>query len=682
MSTTSTTTNTKKSRARKTSALPTRVYAYGCSPPITESARVEDQFRLAAQYKNALVEIEHRLRDRFRDIQIADPDVGPALQIYEGANGAIDAAYDDLRAAKSGTADPDLAEPRAFLTVSKELRAWAAAELSTAKTTAKDRLVPLYEQARELAAHERLLARQDYSARGLRHGAYDAVEKAVQQAAASTKRPLHFERYDGSGKIGTQLTEKGGDRGEAAGVRGLTMRELTSAADTRLRLGPPGALDRRPHPLLVGITSWDEVWRLPRAGLKHAARTWVDLRVGSNPDRSPIFARMPVVFHRVPSKDAVIKWAYVTRRRVGPNLVSEFQITLESPTFERPPVAIGEGACAVNLGWRRVLDDEGNVVALRAGYVVDEAGHEREILVPDYTTSSGGGKKRRRISVFAAVGKLDDLAKIRDQNLERVQHALSVWIADRGGMPAQWQIAAPRSDGSVGAPLADRLRGYSSWRSHGKLRAFVAAWETARVPGDDPIFATLRAWSAEDRHLEEWATNQRVHMQAQRREAWRLVAVDLARTYATILVGKSKLPEIDGWEQKEPDEGDPSEGREQRRMSRIAAPGELRAEIEKAAHKTGASVIRCNETGATQRCHACGCEEPWDAAPAIEHTCPGCGRTWDQDANYCKNLLIDGGYANGGDPIDPAGALAPPIQAKHQGTAGSAAAVMMRSTKP
>lgn len=648
----------KKSRARKTSALPTRVYSYGCQPPITEATRVDDQFRLAAQYRNALVEIEHRMRGRFRDIHLADPAVAPALQAYEAAVAAVDAAYDDLRAAKSGRADPDLSRPLAVVSTCKKIRKAAGAELGAAKARARERLLPLYEEVRQAAGRERLAARQDYSGRGLRHGAYDAIEKAVQQAAASTKRPLRFKRYDGSGKIGTQLTEKGGDRGEASGVRGLTMRELASATDTRLRLGPPGALDRHPHPQLSDVTSWDDVWQLPRRVREHAARTWVDLRVGSNPDRSPIFARLPVVFHRVPARDAVIKWAHVTRRRIGPRLESHFQITLESATFDRPPAAIGEGACAVNLGWRRVFDDEGAPIALRAGYVVDDQGREREILVPDYTTSGGGGKTRRRLPVFAAIGKLDDLARIRDQNLERAQHALSVWLADQGGMPAPWQVVAPRSDGTVGAPLADRLRGYSNWRSHGKLRGFVAAWESSRVPGDDQILATLRAWSFEDLHLEEWAANQRAHMQAQRREAWRLVAAELARTYATILVGASRLIDIDGWEQEDPEDGDPSEGREQRRMSRTAAPGELRAEIEKAAHKTGARVVRCAEVRATQRCHACDCEEPWDAAPQVEHTCPGCGRTWDQDMNYCKNLLADGGHASGRDPGEPAEALA------------------------
>jgi hypothetical protein len=669
---------------RKTTTIPTRIYSYRCLPPLTEGDRVELQFRLAAQYRNALVEIEHRLRERIRAARLAHPQLGLALLYFEEAQAAVDDAYDEIRAAKSGARDPDLSAQREHLARAEDLRAMRASELREARAIHGPGLAPAYAEIREKIHRERLDARNVFIPRGLRQGTYDRVEKAVQQAAASSKRPLFFERYDGSGSIGTQLTEKGSDRGEANGVRGLTLPELYSAADTRLRLGPPAALDRRPHPLLAGVTSWDEAARLPRKASKHAARTWIDLRIGSNPDRTPIFARFPVVLHRPLPRGAVIKWAYVVRRRVGPNLEWHLQLTLESTTFDRPPIAIGSGACAVNLGWRRIFDEEGSPVALRAAYVVDGAGREREILLPEYTTSRGGGHDGpRRLSPFTAIGKIDDLAKIRDQLLECAQHDLSVWLAARGGVPSEWTSPIVRGDGTVGSAIADRLRGYASWRSCGKLRAVVAAWATARVAGDETIFAVLAAWAKKDRHLEEWAANQRAHMQAQRKDAWRRIAAELAQTYETILVGKGKIVEIAGWEKKRADEGDPSEGREQRRMSRLAAPGELRSEIEKAAHKTGARVIRCDEVRATQRCSACGHEdaEPWDAAPEITHRCAGCGRTWDQDANYCRNLLIASGYASGPVPPEDGEVRASHNDATSRQSSGSAAQIPMGPTK-
>jgi hypothetical protein len=747
-----------KKRARKTSAVPTRIYSGRCLPPVTEIQRVEDQFRLGAQYRNALVEIEHRLRDRIREVQLEHPIIGPATLAFERAQADVDGAYDELRAAKSGTADPDLTAPRERLATAKKLRlvavdalraskrpsalliaankaaakltkmhapadseggqaptsvredlglqeiteaeiTQAAIALADAEAAAKiatpedEKLLAAYTMVREEAHAKRKAARTDYSGRGLRHGTYIRVELAVQQAASSSKRALAFERYDGSGSIGHQLLARGskkGDKGKAK-VFGLTLQELISQKDTRLRLGPPGALDPHPRVEVAACASWDEAMKLGRNLRRHAARTWVDLRVGSNPDRSPIFARFPVTLHRLPPRDAVIKWAYVVRKRVGNCLEWRFQLTLESKTFEGSPIPIGEDTCAVNLGWRRIVDDQGKVIGLRAAYVVDSLGKEREIRVPDYVTSRGAGKNRRArgnhkkqtLPLLAAIGKCDDLAHIRDQALERAQLALSTWLSERGGVPSEWEVVEKAHNAGQQAPrpMADRLRGYSAWRAAWKLRRFVDAWKTRRVPGDEATFDALTAWAKQDRHLETWQVAARERLIARRREAWRVIATELARRYATILVGESRLPEIDGWEKKAPEDGDPSEGREQRRMSRIAAPGELRAEIVKAAHKTGAAVKLRGEVRATQTCADCGHDEPWDAAPSILHTCGGCGRTWDQDANYCRNLLGRGDGASGDDPRIVDGPLATGTASKERGNSGSASnAVLARAS--
>ena len=43
----------KKSRARKTSGVPTRIYSYRLLPPITNQALVESQFLLANQIRRS-----------------------------------------------------------------------------------------------------------------------------------------------------------------------------------------------------------------------------------------------------------------------------------------------------------------------------------------------------------------------------------------------------------------------------------------------------------------------------------------------------------------------------------------------------------------------------------------------------------------------------------------------------
>ena len=643
---------------KKTSDVPTRIYSYRCLPPITEAERVEQQFQFAHQYRNGLVEIERRLRDRLREVQAEDPIVSPLLRNYEEADAAVDDAYDDLRTAKSGVADPDLSAERDQLEIAKELRASFAEELRAAKAERASQLAPGYTTARAKAGVERKAARHDFIGRGLRTGTYDRVENSIKQAVKTTRRPLHFERYDGTGSIGAQLI--GADNGlrssidpAALGVRGMTVSELLSCQDPRLRLGAPGVADAHPRAEVKGI-AWSDVPKLGRNLRRHAARTYVDLRIGSNADRSPIFARFPITLHRPLPKDAVIKWAYVVRKRVGRHYEWRFQFTIESETFRACPVPIGEGACALDLGWRRLFDDEGTQVGLRVGYVVDETGREREILAPDHLVSG--------------MSKVYDLAAIRDKEFDAARNRLAEWLRDR----------------ETPAWMQDRVAGLAQWRAPRKLQALVDMWTgidwnawraartagkkcnpsdfrsgTNRVNGDEMILSALQAWARQDRHLQNWEEHQRERLIAHRRETWRVVAAELTSRYATIVIenginqnASMCLPEIDGWERPAPEDGDPSDGRDQRRMSRIAAPGELRGEILKAAPKRGARVEVEETAFSTQTCAWCGAVAVFNAKGSIDHRCSSCARTWDQDANACRNLLHRRGLLSG--PVPPA----------------------------
>lgn len=625
-----------RARMKKTSDVPTRIYSYRCLPPVTAADRVEDQFRLASQYRNALVEVERDLRGWLRDVQVADVEVGPVLRAHEEAEVAVEATYDVLRAAKSGVADPDLSQQRDRLRLAKEIRVATAASLREVKQRRKEALLPGYVAARERSQVARKRARASFIDRGLRHGTYTRVEDSVKQAVKATHEPLRFKRYDGGGSIGTQLTATSPGVREVidadAKALGMTVRELHSCLDTRFRLQ---ALP-------------EDYGQMPRNHRRHAARVRAWLRVGSNADRSPIFAEFPVTFHRPLPSDAVIKWAYVVRRRIGHRLEWRLQLTIESEAFRAPIQPVGDGACAVDLGWRRIFDDEGAVVGLRVGYVVDEQGHEREIRAPD--------------GLLGGMGKVADLASIRDRAFEEARDRLVAWLAGR----------------SLPTWLEEATRSLGQWRAQRKLQVLVDRWGRDRFEGDTEVVASLRAWAKQDRHLQRWQEHQRDRLIAHRRETWRRIAAELTRRYATILIedGQNKgdtmkLPEIDGWTRPTPEEGDPSDDREQRRMSRLAAPGELRAEILRAAVKRGTVVDVERGASSTQECAWCGCDEPWEAAATIEHTCVSCGRTWDQDANACRNLLHRHGSSSGPLPPRPAEVHAPSKIATGRGTSGS-----------
>jgi transposase len=219
--------------------------------------------------------------------------------------------------------------------------------------------------------------------------------------------------------------------------------------------------------------------------------------------------------------------------------------------------------------------------------------------------------------------------------------------------------------------MAERLKGYSAWRSAWKLRRFIDRWKTRRLPDDEAIYEAMLAWAKDDRHLETWQAHQRERLLTHRREMYRVFASRVARRYRTILLedgitarGELALPDIDGWERPDPADGDPSDGKEQRRLSRLSAPGQLRDEIVAATGKTGAVITPERAATSTRECAWCGHDAPWDAKPSIMHTCGGCGRSWDQDANACRNLLHRHGDTSGDVPPAAPGPVDPPIVEK------------------
>jgi transposase len=241
-------------------------------------------------------------------------------------------------------------------------------------------------------------------------------------------------------------------------------------------------------------------------------------------------------------------------------------------------------------------------------------------------------------------------------------------------MPAWWTERRVVRDGDKVNELPALSAGLAQWRSPRKLQRLADVWkkDEHRFDGDGEMLEALLAWAKHDRHLGQWEAHMRDRTLAHRKEVWRQVAADLARTYQTILVEdglcrsegrqrQMKLPDIEGWERPEPEDGDPHEGREQRRQSRMAAPGELRLAISHASHKTASTVVDVSRTkNSTRECAWCGhVQKDVDFAATIEIQCEDCARTWDQDANAGRNLLHRRGLSSG--PVPPVPVTSGPV---------------------
>jgi hypothetical protein len=640
-----------KKRARKTSTKPTRIYSYRILPPEDPERRrlVDEQFWLAHQYRCRLTEIEIEQRSRFRAIDLDHPLTREATSHWEAQSAALDATYAALRAAKAGRA-PEHRDDEAIKQHLRSLKgactkAWRDVKAARAQSEVKAHHQPRYAAARETTAEQRLAARASFSARGLMHGTYMCIEHAVERSVDSTGRPPKFLRYEGEGSIGRQLprTRDKNDR-----LYSITADDLYSGDDSRVRMTP----------LPVG---WEQLARTARRRIAkpyrgHAKRqrhgdSWqeiparlngqyLEMQFGWGPAKRPsTWIRFPLTHHRRMPEDAEILWVYVHRWRVGIHYEWRVQLTIESETFHRPqvPIAVG-GTCAIDIGWRRIFDTDGSQIGLRVAYLVDEHGQEREIRAPD--------------GLWQRLAKIYSIAQIRSRELDAARDRLVVWISDRPLPP--W--------------FTDRAKGLAMWRAPRKMQRLIDTWqrEENRFEDDAAALTMLQAWAKHDRHLGNWEAHMRDRTIAHRREVWRQVAAELARTYQTILVEdglcrsegrerQMKIVDIEGWDKRPPEEGDPHEGREQRRQSRMAAPGELRLAISHATHKTASTVIDvARSKKSTRECSWCGHDqEHANFAVSIEIQCEGCGRSWDQDANAARNLLHHRGLTSGQVPPIP-----------------------------
>ena len=562
---------------RKTSDIPTRVFSYGCLAPTKGAERVETQIRAAHHYRNVLTEIERGRRVRVQEAMKSVGDVGALAARASEISAELATACLALKSKRSGSgrrADTS-AESARVRDLRAQLRmAW------TALREEKDRIksdAALRHTLQSIENEANAEAREARAQCRVYWGTYLLVEKSLEQARRFASPP-RFAPFDGSGRVAVQIQG------------GMSVEQLFGEMDTRLQIRPIA----------------DDAFKQSRNRRRVATRTVVRIRVGTDDDRAPLWAELPLIMHRPLPADARIKWAWIQRRRVGPSFRYKLQLVVESETFRSPLIPRGTGIVAVDVGWRNKPDG-----TVRVGYWADEAGRRDEVLTP-----------RRTI---ADLQRVDELRATRDDQFNSIRTKLTEWVRDQPILP-DW--------------FSERVQYLDRWRSPRKLVGLIEFWSRRRINGDEGIFGELEVWRSKDRRLYRSEANLRERRLGHRRQEYELFAVGLARRYAVIVMADFDVRGL--MSQMAPEDGMPGEGRDQRRTLRVAAPGTLRLAIRNAAQKYGAAVVIVDSTYSTTSCHACGVVDDWDSRREIEHTCAHCGTSWDQDYNACMNLLARG----------------------------------------
>jgi hypothetical protein len=562
---------------------PARIYSYGALPPDREDL-VLTEMRLANRYRNDLVELERSRRARSLEAMRARFPEVPALEAEaEALREQIASAEDEIKrrnaAARRRRAT---AEERAGLRGLRERRKAVYADLKARKATAwadpglQEDLAGVEEWA--TAEKKALRARYAHPPGGEGPALYCGTYLTVEAALQRARRgaPPVFRGFRGEGKVSVQLQ------------RGLSVPDLFGCTNNHLRLEAQDANKR--HYLL-----------------------W--LRVGST-GRDPVWAKAPVILHRDLPAAARVKWAYLLRRRRGSHFRWEAQLVLARDEWET--AAAAGGACGVDLGWRLVP------AGLRVAYWAGDDGRSGELIIP-----------RDDLGRWSRV---ESLSSTRDTNFNVIRDALAAWLRATTAAVPDW--------------LREALAYLPQWRSPARLAALLWRWNgvfyrkgreipwqpfpaqegpagCGRFLGDEDIFPRLWAWRRQDRHLLDWQENTRQRAVRWRDDLYRRFARELAGRYHTLIFEKVNWREL---QEQPPADG---EARLWTTNHRIAAVGRLRQFVRE---KAG-DFQEADPAHTTQRCHACGSLEDFDAARELEHACSGCGQLWDQDFNAAKNLL-------------------------------------------
>lgn len=555
-------------------SLPCRVFSYGAKPPIEAIEIVNEQMYRAHRYRNALVHLD-RIRRAWVDETLAR--ISPELFQVEKSIGEIEekceAAREEIRRA-SAKARKKVRPPAATAIVReankelkplrarrKELRTalFASPEWRTEQQTIEEWVK---DKAHRLRAASKLF-----------WGTYLVVEQSVKRSGP----PPRFHSWDEHGHLALQLQLKGGKGKGEDRVQGkpLSVAEAFRCQDSRLRIEP------------VPAEAYER-------GGRRLQRTKAYLRVGTNKDRSPIWAVVPVELHRPLPPDAEIKWVHLLRFWSGSRLQWKLDFVLSRASDWTKEDAAKDGMVGIDVGWR-VLPDGSLRVARWCGSDGDRGG----LALP-----------ARWIS---GVRKVEDIRSIRDKLFDGIRDGFAEWLK-KARVP-DW--------------LSKATTALPQWKSQERLASVVVRWREARFDGDHEQFAALETWRKRDDHLYLYESNLRNRLENQRKNIYQDFAL-LRRRYRRAILEDLDLREF----HKKPKAEESAEDKALKMHTRDACLSLLFDSIE----NSFAEVYKVPAYNTTRQCAKCGSIEDWDRKNLM-HTCSKCGAVYDQDDNAAENLL-------------------------------------------
>ena len=586
-----------------------KVYEYGAHAPLVNADKVAEQMSKQHRYYNRLIEVERSRKVKYEALLLRDEQYAAAKQKVATLEIKLTEARELIKKMKQRekheVATPiEDARAKALKKDLKEAYKKANAERKRVQKDAD--FIAALQEVNTASHQEKLDARAACSADGLYWGNYLVAEDAAEAAKKPPKRIKHkkpkkltaaeklqdalelsaeklakegwmpkFKRWDGSGHLQVQVQH------------GISVKEALSCEDTRFQLVP------------VSDDAYDS--RLSR---KKKTYTLARMRIGSNPDKSPIWAEFHIHLHRPLPADGMIKRVHLLREPMAGKSRWRLQLSVESD--EKVKCPSGNGAVGIDLGWRQLEDK-----SLRGAYWCDVDGNHGQLRLTPWQLS--------------AITKADDLRSIRDRNMEELKAALAMWKHSYAEVP-EW--------------LREYSKAWHSWRAQARFAALARRWAGERFAGDEVIFLALSSWAKQDRHLWQWEVNQRDKALRARREQVRLWAAELATKYSEVVLegeGEEDKPfDLRPLAEQAPPEEEQDRAEKARHNRVLTSPAMLRTCVIQAFLARDRNIRFRDRAGTTDTCFWCRKRE--ERTEALMQTC-SCGRTWDRDENAARNIV-------------------------------------------
>ena len=615
------------------------VWRYGARKGVSIPAEVDEQLRLGHELREHLVELVHERERAVAAVWAKHAEVAAAHEAAERAQVRLDELLE------LAAQERERSRRRTISVKLREQIADARQVRREAKTTAreaKDRVyatvAPALHEARAIERQGRKAAYGEFvHRRGLYWATFNNVarkhtladRRISSQRKQGRRAQLRHHGYDGTGRIAVQLQREQHEPERTA--------ELLCAPESpwwgMLRLPPVAAM------------SLEEWTGLSRAEQRHRGRAAIEVRIGSEDDRStrersrdsranvdriesgrsrrrdraPVLWEIPAQVHRPIPPGAEILSAEVLVTRVAMDRRVSVSLTVRT----RAPTPVDGPALAVNIGWRAMPDG-----SIRVAYWRGSKEPAQQVRVPEHLAgvlrvhaSGCEGEVRLPASWRQLDARIAKIRSGRDKDLDRIRATASAHL-----------LSHPHLAEALALAPGDVAR----WRSPARMVSLGR--QLTDIKDASELREQIAAWERQDRHLWRWEANEREQLSLRRRDAYRATAALLTDCWPHAVLESPFVSYV--LHRRVGEQRDGHQTEHARANARLAAPAELADAIRKAAMRRGGSVTEIDPQLSTRRHHACDqILNETDTTRSVVVECPHCGAVFDQDQNAVMNML-------------------------------------------